>query len=75
MGNWEADILSREKLEYAATDAFASWYLYEVKLANKENCALLLFYHNQLSLFHKKKKKNREFLSRRLSLSIFVIRC
>nr|CAD1836040.1 unnamed protein product [Ananas comosus var. bracteatus] len=30
MGNWEADILSREKLEYAATDAFASWYLYEV---------------------------------------------
>lgn len=30
MGNWEADILSKEQLQYAATDAFASWFLYEV---------------------------------------------
>ncbi|CAA6655403.1 unnamed protein product [Spirodela intermedia] len=30
MGNWEAKVLSREQLHYAATDAFASWYLYEV---------------------------------------------
>lgn len=29
LGNWEANILSKEKLEYAATDAFASWYLYQ----------------------------------------------
>eukprot|EP00262_Sarcandra_glabra_P001107 TRINITY_DN11121_c0_g1_i1.p1 TRINITY_DN11121_c0_g1~~TRINITY_DN11121_c0_g1_i1.p1 ORF type:complete len:207 (+),score=40.43 TRINITY_DN11121_c0_g1_i1:67-687(+) len=29
LGNWEADVLSREQLKYAATDAFASWYLYE----------------------------------------------
>uniref|UniRef100_A0A1D1YCD6 3'-5' exonuclease n=1 Tax=Anthurium amnicola TaxID=1678845 RepID=A0A1D1YCD6_9ARAE len=30
MGDWEVDALSREQLHYAATDAFASWYLYEV---------------------------------------------
>ncbi|KAJ4812227.1 Werner Syndrome-like exonuclease [Rhynchospora pubera] len=30
MGNWEADSLTKEQLQYAATDAFASWYLYEV---------------------------------------------
>ena len=30
MGNWEANVLSKAQLEYAATDAFASWYLYEV---------------------------------------------
>ncbi|KAJ7957251.1 Werner Syndrome-like exonuclease [Quillaja saponaria] len=30
LGNWEADVLSKEQLHYAATDAFASWYLYEV---------------------------------------------
>lgn len=30
MGNWEANPLSREQLLYAATDAFVSWYLYEV---------------------------------------------
>ncbi|RVW23822.1 Werner Syndrome-like exonuclease [Vitis vinifera] len=30
LGNWEADVLSKAQLEYAATDAFASWYLYEV---------------------------------------------
>lgn len=29
LGNWEAD-LSKEQLQYAATDAFTSWYLYEV---------------------------------------------
>ncbi|KAG6667666.1 hypothetical protein I3843_01G107800 [Carya illinoinensis] len=29
LGNWEK-ILSNEQLEYAATDAFASWYLYQV---------------------------------------------
>ncbi|KAF3456638.1 hypothetical protein FNV43_RR01292 [Rhamnella rubrinervis] len=30
LGNWEANVLSKEQLEYAATDAFTSWYLYEV---------------------------------------------
>ena len=30
MGNWEADVLSKEQLQYAATDAFASWLLYQV---------------------------------------------
>ncbi|KAK7387613.1 hypothetical protein VNO78_28532 [Psophocarpus tetragonolobus] len=29
MGNWETPVLSKEQLEYAATDAFASWYLYQ----------------------------------------------
>ncbi|KAH7832935.1 hypothetical protein Vadar_001494 [Vaccinium darrowii] len=29
LGNWEADNLSTEQLQYAATDAFASWYLYQ----------------------------------------------
>ncbi|WOL07439.1 hypothetical protein Cni_G16180 [Canna indica] len=29
LGNWEADVLSKEQLQYAATDAFVSWYLYE----------------------------------------------
>ncbi|GMH18484.1 hypothetical protein Nepgr_020325 [Nepenthes gracilis] len=30
LGNWEADVLSTAQLQYAATDAFASWYLYQV---------------------------------------------
>lgn len=30
LGNWEAVVLSEEKLHYAATDAFASWRLYHV---------------------------------------------
>ncbi|XP_062109224.1 3'-5' exonuclease [Humulus lupulus] len=30
LGNWETDVLSKDQLQYAATDAFASWYLYEV---------------------------------------------
>lgn len=30
LGNWEADVLSKEQLQYAATDAFASWHLYQV---------------------------------------------
>ncbi|XP_008807960.1 Werner Syndrome-like exonuclease [Phoenix dactylifera] len=30
LGNWETDVLSREQLQYAATDAFASWHLYQV---------------------------------------------
>lgn len=29
LGNWEADFLLKEQLEYAATDAFVSWYLYQ----------------------------------------------
>ncbi|OIW14684.1 hypothetical protein TanjilG_33026 [Lupinus angustifolius] len=29
LGNWETPTLSKEQLEYAATDAFASWYLYQ----------------------------------------------
>ncbi|KAM2087431.1 hypothetical protein EV1_031320 [Malus domestica] len=32
LGNWEAKFLSKDQLQYAATDAFASWYLYEVLL-------------------------------------------
>lgn len=30
LGNWETPVLSEAQLEYAATDAFASWYLYQV---------------------------------------------
>jgi ribonuclease D len=30
LGNWETNFLSKEQLEYAATDAFASWHLYQV---------------------------------------------
>ncbi|MCI10597.1 werner syndrome-like exonuclease-like [Trifolium medium] len=30
MGNWETPFLSKEQLEYAATDAFASWFLYQI---------------------------------------------
>ncbi|KAM6565372.1 hypothetical protein CsatA_024500 [Cannabis sativa] len=30
LGNWETNVLSKDQLEYAATDAFVSWYLYEV---------------------------------------------
>ncbi|KAI4344949.1 hypothetical protein L6164_012124 [Bauhinia variegata] len=30
MGNWETRFLSQKQLDYAATDAFASWYLYQV---------------------------------------------
>ncbi|KAK4585661.1 hypothetical protein RGQ29_023067 [Quercus rubra] len=30
LGNWETNFLSKEQLDYAATDAFASWYLYQV---------------------------------------------
>ncbi|KAB1213580.1 Werner Syndrome-like exonuclease [Morella rubra] len=30
LGNWETNFLSKEQLEYAAVDAFASWYLYQV---------------------------------------------
>uniref|UniRef100_A0A1J3DDD6 3'-5' exonuclease n=1 Tax=Noccaea caerulescens TaxID=107243 RepID=A0A1J3DDD6_NOCCA len=30
LGNWEAYPLSKKQLEYAATDAYASWYLYQV---------------------------------------------
>uniref|UniRef100_A0A0A9FZA8 3'-5' exonuclease n=1 Tax=Arundo donax TaxID=35708 RepID=A0A0A9FZA8_ARUDO len=29
MGNWEACFLSKHQLQYAATDAYISWYLYE----------------------------------------------
>ncbi|XP_022947132.1 Werner Syndrome-like exonuclease [Cucurbita moschata] len=30
LGNWEVAVLSKEQLHYAATDAFASWYLHEI---------------------------------------------
>ncbi|KAI5654026.1 hypothetical protein M9H77_31213 [Catharanthus roseus] len=30
LGNWEVDILSNKQVQYAATDAFVSWYLYQV---------------------------------------------
>ncbi|KAH0463113.1 hypothetical protein IEQ34_007695 [Dendrobium chrysotoxum] len=30
MGDWEASELSKDQLHYAATDAFASWYLYQI---------------------------------------------
>ncbi|KAF8402154.1 hypothetical protein HHK36_013106 [Tetracentron sinense] len=29
MGNWEAEELSEKQLQYAATDAYASWYLHK----------------------------------------------
>lgn len=29
MGNWESCVLSKQQLQYAATDAYISWYLYE----------------------------------------------
>ena len=37
MGNWEAKVLSKEQLHYAATDAFASWFLYEVRSPKERN--------------------------------------
>ncbi|KAL3619970.1 hypothetical protein CASFOL_034882 [Castilleja foliolosa] len=30
LGNWEVDVLSMEQIKYAATDAYVSWYLYQV---------------------------------------------
>ncbi|KAL2923294.1 Werner Syndrome-like exonuclease [Bienertia sinuspersici] len=33
LGNWETNFLSKAQLQYAATDAFASWYLYEVLMS------------------------------------------
>ncbi|KAI3850602.1 hypothetical protein MKX03_011421 [Papaver bracteatum] len=30
LGNWETYVLSKQQLEYAALDAFASWHLYQV---------------------------------------------
>ncbi|KAF5733156.1 Werner Syndrome-like exonuclease [Tripterygium wilfordii] len=30
LGNWEANVLTTEQLHYAATDAFASWHVYQV---------------------------------------------
>ncbi|KAK0606928.1 hypothetical protein LWI29_006403 [Acer saccharum] len=30
LGNWEVGVLSKDQLQYAATDAFASWHLYQV---------------------------------------------
>ncbi|XP_051128093.1 3'-5' exonuclease [Andrographis paniculata] len=30
LGNWEVASLSKEQLDYAATDAYVSWYLYQV---------------------------------------------
>lgn len=32
LGNWEAKVLSKEQSQYAAADAFVSWYLYQVLL-------------------------------------------
>ncbi|KAK4435835.1 Werner Syndrome-like exonuclease [Sesamum alatum] len=29
LGNWEVEVLSQEQLNYAATDAYISWYLYQ----------------------------------------------
>ncbi|KAF9606041.1 hypothetical protein IFM89_022200 [Coptis chinensis] len=42
LGNWEVEVLSRDQLLYAATDAFASWQLYEIlktfpDLSEKQN--------------------------------------
>lgn len=52
LGNWEADPLSKAQLQYAATDAFASWFLYEVMiisvfyliLALKNNQVIILLF-------------------------------
>ncbi|KAK8955415.1 Werner Syndrome-like exonuclease [Platanthera guangdongensis] len=43
LGNWEANELSKEQLHYAATDAFASWYLYQQHVI-LEACKELSFY-------------------------------
>lgn len=45
LGNWEALPLSEQQLEYAATDAYASWYLYQVN-TNR----LLMYCYNSMPL-------------------------
>ncbi|OAO99847.1 hypothetical protein AXX17_AT4G15840 [Arabidopsis thaliana] len=30
LGNWEVHPLSKQQLQYAATDAYASWHLHQV---------------------------------------------
>ncbi|XP_047317685.1 Werner Syndrome-like exonuclease [Impatiens glandulifera] len=30
LGNWAANILSKKQIQYAATDAYVSWYIYQV---------------------------------------------
>uniref|UniRef100_A0A0D9W1Y2 3'-5' exonuclease n=1 Tax=Leersia perrieri TaxID=77586 RepID=A0A0D9W1Y2_9ORYZ len=37
MGNWEAYALSKQQLQYAATDAYISWHLYEVLQSLPDN--------------------------------------
>ncbi|EAY92888.1 hypothetical protein OsI_14692 [Oryza sativa Indica Group] len=37
MGNWEAYVLSKQQLQYAATDAYISWHLYEVLQSLPDN--------------------------------------
>ncbi|KAG8064164.1 hypothetical protein GUJ93_ZPchr0004g38420 [Zizania palustris] len=37
MGNWEANVLSKQQLQYAATDAYISWHLYEVLRSLPDN--------------------------------------
>ncbi|KAL5214326.1 hypothetical protein ABZP36_003478 [Zizania latifolia] len=37
MGNWEANVLSKQQLQYAATDAYISWHLYEVLQSLPDN--------------------------------------
>ncbi|CAI0437695.1 unnamed protein product [Linum tenue] len=41
LGNWEVKSLSKQQLQYAATDAFASWQLHQVlkELADTDNSA------------------------------------
>ncbi|CAN1334267.1 3'-5' exonuclease [Linum perenne] len=40
LGNWEVKFLTKQQIQYAATDAFASWQLYQVlkELADTKNC-------------------------------------
>ena len=40
LGNWEKFFLSKGQLDYAATDAFASWYLY--KVISNHHCIIFL---------------------------------
>ncbi|XP_078169441.1 uncharacterized protein LOC144563843 [Carex rostrata] len=55
MGNWE-NVLSKEQLQYAATDAFACWHLYEVLNGMPD----LEIEKENLALEQEKKNKKRE---------------
>ncbi|MED6138839.1 hypothetical protein PIB30_078238 [Stylosanthes scabra] len=47
LGNWEAPVLSKEQLEYAATDAFASWHLYQDCKCNQQDSQVTILRDDQ----------------------------